>query len=188
MVEALGLWEENKARLAAVTPVQGRCKRSSTPTCRLRLRSWPSLQLMHSRTQSCLAWSPRSRATWPLRCNLQLRQAARVLHVLAQDSFERAVYKPAALSQSGAVAFLCHSESRLVVVSCLCPLVLQAEQLQHSLLAALIPKDKADSRSAVLEVRAGAGGEEAALFAADLLRMYEAFCRTQGWRFEVCAG
>lgn len=49
----------------------------------------------------------------------------------------------------------------------------------------LIPKDKDDSRNALLEVRAGTGGEEAALFAADLFRMYEKYASTQGWRFEV---
>jgi len=49
----------------------------------------------------------------------------------------------------------------------------------------LIPTDKDDSRNALLEVRAGTGGEEAALFAADLFRMYEKYASTQGWRFEV---
>ena len=62
---------------------------------------------------------------------------------------------------------------------------LQAEQLQQVLLASLVPVDEADQRSAVLEVRAGTGGEEASLFAGDLLRMYEAHCRGRGWRFEV---
>ena len=62
---------------------------------------------------------------------------------------------------------------------------LQAEQLQQALLASLVPVDEADERSVVLEVRAGTGGEEASLFAGDLLRMYEAYCRAQGWRFEV---
>ena len=61
----------------------------------------------------------------------------------------------------------------------------QAQELQQALLASLVPVDEADQRSAVLEVRAGTGGEEASLFAGDLLRMYEAHCRAQGWRFEV---
>jgi peptide chain release factor 1 len=49
----------------------------------------------------------------------------------------------------------------------------------------LIPKDEADERNAILEVRAGTGGEEAALFATDLLRMYQRYAAQRGWRFEV---
>jgi peptide chain release factor 1 len=49
----------------------------------------------------------------------------------------------------------------------------------------LLPKDAADERAAMLEVRAGTGGDEAALFAGDLLRMYQRFAETQGWRFEL---
>jgi len=49
----------------------------------------------------------------------------------------------------------------------------------------LIPKDADDARNALLEVRAGTGGEEAALFAADLFRMYERYAAAKGWKFEV---
>ena len=49
----------------------------------------------------------------------------------------------------------------------------------------LIPKDEADERNVILEVRAGTGGEEAALFAEELLRMYEHYAASKGWRFEV---
>ena len=64
---------------------------------------------------------------------------------------------------------------------------LQAElpEAEHRLSIALLPRDAADSRSAMLEVRAGTGGDEAALFAGDLLRMYERFAAEQGWRFEL---
>ncbi|HVO03354.1 MAG TPA: peptide chain release factor 1 [Candidatus Cybelea sp.] len=48
----------------------------------------------------------------------------------------------------------------------------------------LLPKDEADERNAILEVRAGTGGEEAALFAADLFRMYARYAALKGWRFE----
>lgn len=48
----------------------------------------------------------------------------------------------------------------------------------------LLPKDAADEKNAILEVRAGTGGEEAALFAADLFRMYERYAAFKGWRFE----
>ncbi|MBL8675463.1 MAG: peptide chain release factor 1 [Rhodospirillales bacterium] len=49
----------------------------------------------------------------------------------------------------------------------------------------LLPKDAADSRNAILEVRAGTGGEEAGLFAADLFRMYQRYAALRGWKFEV---
>ncbi|MFN4239999.1 MAG: peptide chain release factor 1 [Erythrobacter cryptus] len=57
-------------------------------------------------------------------------------------------------------------------------------ELERRLAIALLPRDAADSRSAMLEIRAGTGGEEAALFAADLYRMYERYAATQGWRIE----
>ncbi len=50
---------------------------------------------------------------------------------------------------------------------------------------ALLPRDEADARSAILEIRAGTGGEEAALFAADLARMYQRLAEAHGWRWEV---
>ncbi len=50
---------------------------------------------------------------------------------------------------------------------------------------ALLPRDEADERAAVLEIRAGTGGEEAALFAGDLLRMYQRHAERKGWRFEI---
>ncbi|NTV92032.1 MAG: peptide chain release factor 1 [Chlorobiaceae bacterium] len=49
----------------------------------------------------------------------------------------------------------------------------------------LLPKDEADSRNVIIEIRAGTGGEEAALFAADLVRMYQRFAEQQGWKYEV---
>ncbi|MBR2657932.1 peptide chain release factor 1 [Yoonia sp.] len=50
---------------------------------------------------------------------------------------------------------------------------------------ALLPKDAADARPALLEIRPGTGGDEASLFAADLLRMYQRYAEAQGWRFEI---
>lgn len=57
--------------------------------------------------------------------------------------------------------------------------------LEHELLLALIPKDAADNSSAIVEIRAGTGGDEAALFAADLMGMYTRYCQLQGWKVEV---
>lgn len=56
---------------------------------------------------------------------------------------------------------------------------------EHRLSIAMLPRDAADSRPAMLEIRAGTGGDEAALFAADLFRMYERYAAEQGWRVEV---
>lgn len=58
-------------------------------------------------------------------------------------------------------------------------------KLTEDLQIALLPKDEADAKNAILEVRAGTGGDEAALFAADLFRMYQRFAEVQGWKFEV---
>ncbi len=57
--------------------------------------------------------------------------------------------------------------------------------LEKNLLRLLLPKDEADARSAILEVRAGTGGEEAALFAAALFGMYRRYAALHGWGFEV---
>jgi peptide chain release factor 1 len=58
-------------------------------------------------------------------------------------------------------------------------------ELEKTLRLALIPKDEADARDAILEVRAGTGGDEASLFAGDLFRMYERYAGLQGWKVEV---
>jgi len=58
-------------------------------------------------------------------------------------------------------------------------------KLELELKLSLLPKDEADERNAILEVRAGTGGEEAALFAAELFRMYQRYAEKMGWRFEV---
>jgi peptide chain release factor 1 len=61
----------------------------------------------------------------------------------------------------------------------------ELEGLEKKLKLLLLPKDPADERNTLLEIRAGAGGEEAALFAADLLRMYMRFAESQGWKVEI---
>jgi peptide chain release factor 1 len=59
------------------------------------------------------------------------------------------------------------------------------EALEKDMQVLLLPKDAADERSAILEIRAGTGGNEAALFAGDLFRMYERYAATKGWKVEV---
>jgi len=58
-------------------------------------------------------------------------------------------------------------------------------EAERALAVAMLPRDAADARPAMLEIRAGTGGDEAALFAADLYRMYERFAAEQGWRVEM---
>ncbi|ATN36163.1 peptide chain release factor 1 [Rhizobium sp. ACO-34A] len=59
------------------------------------------------------------------------------------------------------------------------------EALEKDIQILLLPKDAADEKSAILEIRAGTGGSEAALFAGDLFRMYERFASSKGWKVEV---
>ena len=61
----------------------------------------------------------------------------------------------------------------------------ERERLEASINLFLLPKDPNDERDTILEIRSGTGGEEAALFAADLFRMYSRFAETQGWKVEV---
>ncbi|MCB4454419.1 peptide chain release factor 1 [Leisingera sp. McT4-56] len=58
-------------------------------------------------------------------------------------------------------------------------------EAEQALQLALLPKDAADSRPAMLEIRPGTGGDEAALFAGDLLRMYQRYAEGQGWKFDI---
>ena len=58
-------------------------------------------------------------------------------------------------------------------------------EVEHALQLALLPKDAADARPAMLEIRPGTGGDEAALFAGDLLRMYQRYAETKGWTFDI---
>jgi peptide chain release factor 1 len=57
--------------------------------------------------------------------------------------------------------------------------------LEREVQLLLLPKDEADAKNVILEIRAGTGGEEAALFAADLFRMYQRYAERQRWRFEL---
>ncbi|KAM5578052.1 peptide chain release factor 1, mitochondrial [Rosa sericea] len=61
----------------------------------------------------------------------------------------------------------------------------EEKRLHNLLLKTLLPKDDADERDCILEVRAGTGGEEASLFAMDIFKMYERFSHNKGWMFEV---
>lgn len=62
---------------------------------------------------------------------------------------------------------------------------IKISQLTHDMLLLMIPPDSSDSRNTVFEIRAGTGGEEASLFAADLYRMYTRYAESKGWRIEI---
>ncbi|RZS95110.1 peptide chain release factor 1 [Cecembia calidifontis] len=64
-------------------------------------------------------------------------------------------------------------------------LKVKQEELEEQLKQQLIPKDPNDSKDCILEIRAGTGGDEAAIFAGDLFRMYQRFCDKQGWKLTV---
>ena len=59
------------------------------------------------------------------------------------------------------------------------------EQMEEQIKLLLIPKDPQDSKNAIMEIRGGTGGDEAAIFAGDLLRMYTKYIESKGWRYEV---
>ena len=61
----------------------------------------------------------------------------------------------------------------------------QQEPMEDEIRLMLIPKDPQDDKHAMVEIRGGAGGDEAAIFAGDLYRMYQKFCDNKGWKIEV---
>lgn len=64
-------------------------------------------------------------------------------------------------------------------------LIPEKEAIEEKIRMLLIPKDPQDSKNAVMEVRAGTGGDEASIFAGDLYRMYQKFCETKNWKIEI---
>jgi peptide chain release factor 1 len=61
----------------------------------------------------------------------------------------------------------------------------QKEELEEKIRMLLIPKDPQDSKNAIMEVRAGTGGDEASIFAGDLFRMYQKFCESKKWKLNI---
>lgn len=84
-----------------------------------------------------------------------------------------------------AEAMLSDAELRDLAEAELLALRARLPALRHEARLALLPKDEADARSAILEIRPAAGGDEAGLFAAELFRAYQRFAERQGWRFSV---
>jgi peptide chain release factor 1 len=84
-----------------------------------------------------------------------------------------------------AEAMLADPELRDLAEAELQDLRAQLPALRHEARLALLPKDEADARSAILEIRPAAGGDEAGLFAAELFRAYQRFSESRGWRFSL---
>ena len=94
-------------------------------------------------------------------------------------------YKDLLAQIADAEAMLKDPEMRGLAEEELPELKAQLEASEHDVQLALLPKDAADARPALLEIRPGTGGDEASLFAADLLRMYQRYAEKQGWKFEI---
>ncbi|SDZ80485.1 peptide chain release factor 1 [Rubrimonas cliftonensis] len=84
-----------------------------------------------------------------------------------------------------AEALLADPEMRALAQEELDALRRRLPEAERAVTLALLPRDEADARAAIIELRAGTGGEEAALFAADLFRMYSRYAEARGWRVEV---
>jgi peptide chain release factor 1 len=109
------------------------------------------------------------------------RELAEIESVVARVDELRAAERAAAEAE----ALLDDPEMKDLAESELAELKGRIPDLQHALQIALLPKDEADARSAILEVRPAAGGDEAGLFGAELFDMYRKYAVLHGWRFEV---
>ena len=98
---------------------------------------------------------------------------------------EIAAYRQALDDVTAAEAMLSDPEMKALAEEEIPRLRALIPEMETRLRLALLPKDAADARPAILEIRPGTGGEEAALFAGDLARMYQRYAERMGWRFEV---
>ncbi len=98
---------------------------------------------------------------------------------------EIAAYRGMLEARKDAEAMLTDPEMKALAEEELADLKDRLPEAEHALRLALLPKDAADARPAILEIRPGTGGEEAALFAGDLLRMYQRYADAKGWRFTI---
>ncbi len=98
---------------------------------------------------------------------------------------EISAYRQALDDVAEAEAMLTDPEMKSLAEEELPGLKARIPDMEHRLQLALLPKDAADTRPAIMEIRPGTGGDEAALFAADLLKMYQRYCESQGWTFEI---
>ncbi len=117
----------------------------------------------------------------------EIATVAREYSGLKPVAEEIAAYRQALDELAEAELLLADPEMKALAEAELPKLRQRIPQMEHRLRLALLPADVADTRPAILEIRPGTGGEEAALFAADLLKMYQRFAESQGWTFEILA-
>ena len=94
-------------------------------------------------------------------------------------------YRTMVASQEEAEAMLVDPEMKALAEEELEGLKQTLPKAEQRLRISLLPKDAADSRPAMIEIRPGTGGDEAALFAGDLLRMYQRYAENKGWQFSI---
>jgi peptide chain release factor 1 len=102
--------------------------------------------------------------------------------VLKSQEYRKALKK---LEEAKGLQFSEDAELRELAVLDITELEPQIELLEKQIKALIIPKDPRDDRNVIVEIRAGTGGDEAALFAADLFRMYTHYAEKQNWKYEV---
>ncbi|MGO4853133.1 peptide chain release factor 1 [Phaeovulum sp. W22_SRMD_FR3] len=98
---------------------------------------------------------------------------------------EIAAWKQALADLAEAEGWLADPEMKALAEDEMPRLKARIPEMEQNLRIALLPKDAADVRPAILEIRPGTGGDEAALFAGDLLRMYQRYAEKQGWSFQI---
>jgi peptide chain release factor 1 len=86
---------------------------------------------------------------------------------------------------AGAKEMLADPEMKALAEEELPALTARLPEAEQAMRLALLPRDEADTRPAIIEIRPGTGGEEAALFAADLLRMYQRYAEARGWKVDL---
>ena len=115
----------------------------------------------------------------------RLRAVNRELKDLAPVAEAWGAYERAAADRAAAEEMLADPELRELGREELSAAKAELERLRQEIQCLLLPKDPDDRKNVILEIRAGTGGEEAALFAASLLRMYTMYAAARGWRAEM---
>lgn len=112
-------------------------------------------------------------------------QAAKELSALEEVYHAILTYRSLCQQKQDAEAMLTDPELKAMATEEIADLEPRITALEHDIRILLLPKDVDDEKGAIIEIRAGTGGEEAALFAADLLRMYQRYADIRGWKFEL---
>jgi peptide chain release factor 1 len=115
----------------------------------------------------------------------EIAQVAREYSDLKPVAEEIAAYMRALADLSEAETMLADPDMKALAEEEIPALKARIPEMEDRLRLALLPKDAADARPAIIEIRPGTGGDEAALFAGDLVRMYQRHAERMGWRWEV---